>query len=167
VVARRGGRQQREGRRFDLDAGAVAAAAEHVADRTQASARVGEAAATGLDPGSYDVVMCRHVLAHNGGHEAAIIAHLIELARPGGAVYLVDIDGTAMRTHPEDPDIADLNARYAEMHRARDNNIAIGRRSGPCSKRGAAGRAFPQRGSVYQVPPQLRPPTPPVTARAP
>jgi hypothetical protein len=84
--------------------------------------------------GSYDVVMCRHVLAHNGGHEAAIIAHLIELARPRGAVYLVDIDGTAMRTHPEDPDIADLNAQYAESSALAATTSPLARRSGPCSK---------------------------------
>lgn len=70
--------------------------------------------------------MCRHVLAHNGGHEAAIIAHLVELTRPGGAVYLVDVDGTAMRVHPQDPDLADLDARYTQMHRSRGNNVAIG-----------------------------------------
>ncbi|MGH3887210.1 MAG: methyltransferase [Pseudonocardiaceae bacterium] len=144
----------------DLDVGAVTAAAEQIADLTQASARVGEAAATGLTPGSYDVVMCRHVLAHNGGHEAAIIAHLVELARPDGAIYLVDVDGTAMRTHPEDPDIADLDARYAEMHRSRGNNIAIGPTLGTLLETaGLQVESFRSGGPVYRLPPQLRPPS--------
>jgi hypothetical protein len=33
------------------------------------SVRAGAAAATGLQPSGVDVVMMRHVLAHNGGHE--------------------------------------------------------------------------------------------------
>ena len=144
----------------DLDVGAVTAATEQVADLTQASARVGEAAATGLDPGSYDVVMCRHVIAHNGGHEAAIIAHLVELTRPGGAVYLVDVDGTAMRVHPQDPDLADLDARYIQMHRSRGNNIAIGPTLGTLLETaGLRVESFRSGGPVLQVPPQLRPPS--------
>ncbi|MGH3886591.1 MAG: class I SAM-dependent methyltransferase [Pseudonocardiaceae bacterium] len=144
----------------DLDVGAVTAAAEQVAELTQASVRVGEAAATGLDPGSYDVVMCRHVLAHNGGRETAIVAHLVELARPGGAIYLVDADGTAMRMHPEDPDIADLNARYVELHRSRGNDIALGPALGALLETaGLQVESFRSGGPVYRVAPQLRPPS--------
>ncbi len=40
------------------------------------------ATATGLEPGSVDVAMLRHVLAHNGGHEQAIVDHLAALIRP-------------------------------------------------------------------------------------
>lgn len=144
----------------DLDTGAVTAAAEQVADLAQASARVGEAAATGLDPGSYHVVMCRHVLAHNGGHEAAIITHLVELARPGGAIYLVDVDGAALRIHPDDPDIADLQARYAEMHRSRGNDTNIGPTLGTLLETaGLQVESFRSGGPVLRVPPQLRPPS--------
>ncbi len=89
----------------DADAVAVGAAVQEVAGLPQVAVRVGDATATGLDPGSYDVVMCRHVLAHNGGWEAAIVAHLAELTRPGGAVCLVDVDATAIRLYPEDPDL--------------------------------------------------------------
>lgn len=144
----------------DLDSGAVTAAAEQVAGLPQAAVRVGEASATGLDPGSYDVVMCRHVLAHNGGHEAAIVAHLVELARPGGGIYLVDVDGAAMRMHPDDPDIADLNARYIEMHRSRGNNIDIGPTLGALLETaGLQVESFRSGGPVYRVQPQLRPPS--------
>jgi hypothetical protein len=41
--------------------------------------------------------MLRHVLAHNGGAEDVIVAHLAALLRPGGCPYLVDVDGTAIR----------------------------------------------------------------------
>ena len=144
----------------DLDTGAVTIAAEQFVGLAQASARVGEASATGLDPSSYDVVMCRHVLAHNGGREAAIVAHLAELARPGGAVYLVDADGTAMRVHPEDADIADLNARYLELHRSRGNDIGIGPALGALLETaGLQVESFRSGGPVYRVPPQLRPPS--------
>lgn len=144
----------------DLDTGAVTAAAEQVSDLAQAAARVGEAARTGLDPGSYDVVMCRHVLAHNGGHETAIIAHLVELARPGGSIYLVDVDAAALRLHPADPDIADLQARYAEMHRSRGNDINIGPTLGALLETaGLQVESFRSGGPVFRVPPQLRPPS--------
>lgn len=43
----------------------------------------GDAAATGLPPASLDVAMLRHVLAHNGGREQAIVDHLTGLVRPG------------------------------------------------------------------------------------
>ena len=52
-----------------------------------ANVSVAEARAdhTGLEPGSLDVVMLRHVLAHNGGAEDAIVGHLATLVRPGGS----------------------------------------------------------------------------------
>lgn len=71
----------------------------------QAEARVGSATDRGLDPASYDIVMCRHVLAYNGGCEAEIVAHLASLAAPDGCVYLVDVDATALRRAANDPDL--------------------------------------------------------------
>ena len=81
----------------DADPGAVAIARQQVAGLPQGRAEVGQADATGLEPGGYDVVMCRHVLAHNGGREAAIVAHLASLAVAGGCVYLVDVDADIER----------------------------------------------------------------------
>ena len=76
----------------DQDPDAVTAAHHEIRGLDQASARIGSATDSGLPSGTYDVVMCRHVLAHNGGTETAILAHLTDLARPGGTVYLVDAD---------------------------------------------------------------------------
>src|SRR5206468_12871357 len=61
------------------------------------SVGVGDAYESGVDHGSVDVVMIRHVLAHNGGLEEEMVAHAASLVRPGGSVYLVDADLTAMR----------------------------------------------------------------------
>jgi 2-polyprenyl-3-methyl-5-hydroxy-6-metoxy-1,4-benzoquinol methylase len=97
---------------IDADPDAVAAARALVAKAglVNVAVRAGSAARTGLPAGSQDVVMLRHVLAHNGGSEDAIVAHLATLLRPGGCLFLVDADGTAIRTVPQDPDLADLGA---------------------------------------------------------
>ncbi|MGH9122063.1 MAG: class I SAM-dependent methyltransferase, partial [Acidimicrobiales bacterium] len=57
----------------DGDSNAVALAREETADLPQASAEVGRADASDLPEGSFDAVMCRHVLAHKGGREQATI----------------------------------------------------------------------------------------------
>jgi len=82
---------------IDADPAAVAAAGALVAAAALANVSVaeGRAGRTALEPGSLDAVMLRHVLAHNGGAEDAIVAHLATLPRPGGCLYLVDADGTA------------------------------------------------------------------------
>jgi len=66
----------------DRDPGAVHLAERAVLGFPQASAHVGDADDTGLPPGAFDVVMCRHVLAHNGGREQAIVDHAATLVRP-------------------------------------------------------------------------------------
>ena len=78
----------------DADPAAVAAASALAAAAGLANVSVAEGRAdrTGLEAGSLDVVMLRHVLAHNGGAEDAIVGHLATLVRPGGCLYLVDTD---------------------------------------------------------------------------
>jgi SAM-dependent methyltransferase len=117
---------------IDADPGAVAAAGALVAAAGLANVTVreGRADRTGLAPASCDVVMLRHVLAHNGGSEDAIVAHLAGLLRPGGCLYLVDSDGSAIRTLPEDADLADLHERYVALHAARGNDLHAGLRLG-------------------------------------
>jgi SAM-dependent methyltransferase len=120
---------------------------------------VGDAAATGLAPGSLDVAMLRHVLSHNGGREQAIVDHLAGLVRPGGCAYLVDVDYTAVRMHPVDQDLDDLSDRYRELHRRRGNDISVGLRLGELL--GAAGLDvvdFTGRYMIGKPPPGLRPP---------
>lgn len=110
----------------DLDPDAVTAARATVADLPQAEVKQAAATATSLGPGSFDVAMCRHVLAHNGTAEAAIVAHLVELTRPGGAVYLVDTDLTGAKVRPAVPELYDLMDRYVEFQEQRGNDMTIG-----------------------------------------
>ena len=114
----------------DRDPEAVAAAQAGVAQAgfDNVDVHAGDADATGIDPGSVDVVMIRHVLAHNGGREEAILAHAASLVRPGGSVYVVDIDNSAVRIVPDDPDLSDLNTRYNEWHARRGNDLSVGLR---------------------------------------
>lgn len=92
----------------------------------------GAADATGLVPESADVVMMRHVLAHNGGREQAIVDHLVSLVRPGGAVYLADVEATAIRWYPvEDVAVlADIYERYRQFHAGLANDLSVGLRLG-------------------------------------
>lgn len=146
----------------DRDPSAVEAARAAAADAGagNVSVRVGEAHDTGLAPAGADVVMIRHVLAHNGGMEAAVVAHAAGLARPGGWVYLADVDATAVRSRPQDPDLADLEARYRAWHEARGNDLAVGLRLAELLA--AAGLEEVDHHGRYQIvpaPPGLRPPS--------
>ncbi|MFF4257836.1 class I SAM-dependent methyltransferase [Streptomyces sp. NPDC001663] len=90
---------------------------------------VGSADATGLAAGTFDLVMLRHVLAHNGGREQAIVDHLAALAKPdGGAVYLVDIDASSSRLRGAGPVFDEMDERYRELHRRRGNDLTVGTR---------------------------------------
>jgi SAM-dependent methyltransferase len=145
----------------DADPGAVAAARAlaDAAGLENVEVAEGRADHTGLEPGSLDVVMLRHVLAHNGGAEDAIVAHLATLVRPGGCVYLVDADGTAMRTLPEHADLVDLNDRYAAFRAARgDDNRAGLRLADRLARAGLEVVEFRGRYLIGEPPPGVRPP---------
>src|SRR5215472_4350993 len=115
---------------IDADPAAVSMARQQTAGLPQARVQAGQADATGLEPGAYDVVMCRHVLAHNGGREAAIVVHLASLAAADGCVYLVDVDATALRFTSAGPELQDLNERYQAFHHARGSDLSVGLRLG-------------------------------------
>ncbi|MBZ3905945.1 class I SAM-dependent methyltransferase [Streptomyces griseiscabiei] len=110
----------------DGDALAVASAlAGHSGVPVHTSA--GSAEATGLAEGTFDVVMLRHVLAHNGGREQAIVDHLAELAGPdGGTVYLVDVDATGFRLRGAPAAYDEMDECYRELHRRRGNDLSVG-----------------------------------------
>lgn len=143
---------------IDADPAAVAIARQQVTGLPQARVQVGQADATGLEPGAYDVIMCRHVLAHNGGREAAIVAHLASLAAVGGCVCLVDIDATAFRLTAGEPDLEDMNGRYWEFQRARGNDMSVGLRLGDLlTEAGLTVERYACRAPVVRVPPGMRP----------
>jgi SAM-dependent methyltransferase len=146
----------------DADPEAVAAASALVAAAGLGNVSVAEGRAdhTGLEPASLDVVMLRHVLAHNGGAEDAIVAHLGTLVRPGGCVYLVDVDGTAIRTLPEHADLTDLAERYGAFRAARgDDNRAGLRLADRLARAGLEVLEFRGRYFIGQPPATIRPPS--------
>lgn len=119
----------------------------------------GTATSTGIEPASVDIVMLRHVLAHNGGDEQAIVDHLASLARPGGAVYLADVDLTGMRSLDVDPELEALNLRYAAFHAARGNDPMVGLRLGKLVEQaGLVLEDFTGSYSIITLPPGVRPP---------
>jgi SAM-dependent methyltransferase len=145
----------------DADPAAVAAASALAAAAGLANVSVAEGRAdrTGLEAGSLDAVMLRHVLAHNGGAEDAIVGHLATLVRPGGCLYLVDTDATAIRTLPEHADLADLNERYAAFRAARgDDNRAGLRLADRLARAGLELADFRGRYFIGQPPAAVRPP---------
>ena len=145
----------------DADPSAVAAARAlaDAAGLENVEVTEGRADRTGLEPGSLDVVMLRHVLAHNGGAEDAIVAHLATLARPGGCVYLADVDGTAVRILPEHADLADLAERYLAFRAARgDDNRAGLRLADRLARAGLEVVEFHGRYAIGSPPPGVRPP---------
>jgi len=95
---------------------------------TGAEVRQARAEATGLAAGSVDVAVLRHVLAHNGGGEQAIVDHLAGLVRPGGRVYLLDVDALSASIAPVAPEADDLVARYQRWHADQGNDLRVGRR---------------------------------------
>jgi SAM-dependent methyltransferase len=116
----------------DADPEAVAGATALVAAVGLGNVAVqqGRAEETRLAAGSLDVVMLRHVLAHNGGAEDAIVTHLATLLCLGGCLYLVDADLTAIRVVPEaeHPDLVNLQERYLAFRDARGDDNRAGLR---------------------------------------
>jgi SAM-dependent methyltransferase len=147
----------------DADPEAVAAATALVAAAGlgNVAVREGRAEETGLAAGSLEVVMLRHVLAHNGGAEDAIVAHLATLVRPGGCMYLVDTDGTAIRGIPEaeHPDLVELQERYLAFRAARgDDNAAVLRLGERLVRAGLELVEFRGRYVIRELSPRLRSP---------
>jgi SAM-dependent methyltransferase len=116
---------------IDADPQAVAVAAKEVEGLVQAEVRAGTALETGLEQASFDVVMCRHVLAHNlRADEAPIVQHLASLVKPGGSLYLVDVDFEAFRHCHQDPVLDDMEEKYIAFQRARGCDLMVGLRLG-------------------------------------
>jgi ubiquinone/menaquinone biosynthesis C-methylase UbiE len=145
----------------ERDPSALDAARQVVAQAgaTNVELRQGEGTATGLEPGSVDVVVMRHVLAHNAAQEGEIVKHLATLVRPAGSVYLLDIDFPAFRMVDIDPDLEDVNPAYARLHAQQGNDLQPGPRLG--GRLRDAGLEVVEHIARYEnlvAPPGLRPP---------
>jgi SAM-dependent methyltransferase len=118
----------------DADPAAVTAARSALAAARQRGAvasgtvQQGRAEATGLTLGSVDTVVLRHVLAHNGGVEQRIVDHLATLVRPGGHVYLLDVDLSTGTMNPTLPEAIELHTCYQRWHERQGNDPQVGRR---------------------------------------
>jgi SAM-dependent methyltransferase len=147
----------------ERDVAARAAAHQMVTAAGLGNARIveGDAAATGLEAGQYDVVMLRHVLIHNGAQAPAIVAHLATLLRPGGCLFVVDADAAGVQLDPADPDLEDLNQRFLRLLEQQGADLYQGVHlgallheaglarggAGGCGGRGALGRGVHAMGS--------------------
>lgn len=143
VVGIEPGQAAREAAREELDA----------IDLTWVDVRKGTGEATGLESGSWDCVMVRHVLVHAGAAADRIVAHLATLLAPGGHLYLVDTDVEATRVSPPDAGIEEQLERYAEFHRSRGNDVRIGARLGSMLR--AVGLEVVDNQGAYQRVPAL------------
>jgi SAM-dependent methyltransferase len=65
-----------------------------------------------LDPGSFDLVCVRFVLAHLSGRQEAALKRIVRCLRPGG--WLIDEDGDWGLTAPVDP----CHSTHAPFHAA-------------------------------------------------
>ena len=143
----------------DREAEAVAAARAAASGVDNLSVDVGDADDTGIPPDSVDVVMIRHVLAHNGPRLESIVAHAASLVRPGGWVYLADVEASALRARPPDPDFDDLNDRYRQWHEQQGNDLSVGLRLAELlAGAGLENVEHHGRYQIFPVPPGLRGP---------
>jgi FkbM family methyltransferase len=151
------------GRVIGIEPDPAALAAAHrmleQADIDNLELRQGTATDLSVAPDSVDVVVVRHVLAHNRANEQHIVDHLVELVRRGGSVYLVDVDGTAVRLLDADPALDDLHEKYLQFHTARGNDLMVGLRLAHLLARaGLEVIAHEGRYSILTAPPGVRPP---------
>ena len=125
----------------------------------------GDATASGLEPGGFDAVMMRHVLAHNGGREQAIVDHLATLVRPGGCVYLADVEASGLRIRPPIAGLEELDGSYRRFHEERRNDLSVGLRLAELlAAAGLETVEFRGRYDIIPIRPGMRPP--PWAARA-
>lgn len=143
----------------DGDPAAVGAARAYTSGLGGVTVLAGRAEATGLPAGGFDAVMVRHVLAHNGGREAEIVAHLAGLLRPGGTLYLADTFAPAITSVPEIPLLAEVTERYQAFHATLGNDLRPGPRLASWLRdAGLDVVEFRGRFQIIPAPPGLRPP---------
>lgn len=145
----------------DADPQAVELANEMIrtAGVGNASVHVATATDSGIEPGSCDVVVMRHVIAHNGGKEQQIVDHLATLLRPGGSLYLVDVDVTAIRFSPSQAELVDAWSKYTALHKQLGNNGMVGLELDRLAEQaGLSVTAYEGYYVVVKIPPGFRPP---------
>jgi hypothetical protein len=146
---------------IEPDPAALAAAHRMLeqADIDNLEIRQGTATDPSVEPESVDVAVMRHVLGHNKADEQHMVDRVAELVHPGGSVYLVDVDGTAVRLLDADPALDDLHKKYVLFHQARGNDLLVGLRLAQLLARaGLDVIAHEGHYSILAAPPGVRPP---------
>ncbi len=147
----------------EVDAVATARALLDEAGHPGTDVHCAEAWNTGLEPGAFDVVCLRHVLAHNTADEVTrILEHVQVLLRPGGCCYIAESDLTANRIDPPIADLSDLTERYIAYLRSVGRNPSSGPMMG--STLLSAGFELVGRHAEYLMPPPGRGVRPPAWA---
>jgi SAM-dependent methyltransferase len=138
------------------DATARAAARQELDSAGFGRVRVveGTGDATGLEAGSWDCVMLRHVLYHTGAAAPRIVAHAAGLLRPGGHLYVVDSHADCFLVSPSDVNMEGQLRRYSDFQSTRGNNVRIGPEVGAIM-RGAGLEAVETAGWFSVVPAAL------------
>lgn len=121
----------------------------------------GDAAATGLPAGLWDVVHMRHVLLHNGPRIGEILAHAFDLLRPGGHIYLNETDPGTHRFEEDPPEgVVDMEARYWALLTDRGNDLSVGPHLGRYATRAGFDVVHRQaRFDAFPLVPDVRPPS--------
>ncbi len=113
---------------IDSDPAAVAKANALVRQASLPTTRIvrADATATGLPPGSLDVVFARNLLVHNGTRAGQILEHVRALLRPAARLVCAepDVGGIEFGAHQAE---RELEQHWAAMTRADGNDPALGR----------------------------------------
>jgi len=83
--------------------------------------------ARAFDGGPFDLIYARFLLSHLGEPEK-VLAHVRQLARPGGRIVLEDIDMSGSYCHPHDPAHGRYVELYTEAVRRNGGDADLGRR---------------------------------------
>jgi len=81
---------------------------------------------TAFKPESFDFVMLRFVLLHNGSVAQQALRQFKELLKPGGVLYIADTDATATRMFPEDKFLTFIGRQVVKMLVNAGNDVRVG-----------------------------------------
>jgi ubiquinone/menaquinone biosynthesis C-methylase UbiE len=114
---------------LDADPVHTAMAADFLKERgvTWADVVTGDARATGLPAGSFDLVHARTLLI-NIPEPGEVVAEMVRLAKPGGYVAALEIDVELRICYPPHPAVDRVNEIFPLVHRRHGSDPMIGRR---------------------------------------
>jgi SAM-dependent methyltransferase len=114
---------------LDINPASVAQARWFAAEHGYSNVQVveGDARATGLPSGSFDLVHARTLLV-NATDPAAVLSEMVRLARPGGWIAVLEPDAATSVCYPPHPDWDRMTSIWADVTRAYGTDAQIGRR---------------------------------------